>query len=83
MPGAGSPPAVIDVSPYWRPAAYATAIALVDHAADGHDSEGLDPDLLGPHGHQLLLRALLFRAMSEPRPTDRYDSLIDDVLARG
>jgi Ser/Thr protein kinase RdoA (MazF antagonist) len=24
------PPAVIDISPYWRPAAYAAAIALVD-----------------------------------------------------
>lgn len=75
------PPAVIDVSPYWRPAAYATAIALVDHAAYGPHGEGLDPDLLGPYGQQLLIRALLFRAMSEPEPTDAYDSLIDGVLA--
>lgn len=79
----GLPPAVIDISPYWRPAAYATAIALVDHAADGPDGDGLDPDLLGPHGQQLLIRALLFRAMSESEPTDVYDSLIDGVLAPG
>jgi hypothetical protein len=79
----GLPPAVIDISPYWRPAAYATAIALVDLAAYGPDGEGLDPDLLGPHGRQLLIRALLFRAMSEAEPTDVYDSLIEGMLAPG
>ena len=77
------PPAVIDISPYWRPAAYATAIALVDHAVNSADSGGPDPDLLGPHGRQLLIRALLFRALSEAEPTDVYDSLIEGVLAQG
>ena len=76
-------PAVIDVSPYWRPVAYATAIALVDQAAYGPDRQGLDPGLLGPHGPQLVLRALLFRAMSETEHTDAYDSLIEGVLNPG
>lgn len=76
------PPAVIDVSPYWRPAAYADAIILVDHAIDVQRHEELAPALLGPQGRQLLIRAVLFRTLSEPHPTNAYDPLINRLLER-
>jgi uncharacterized protein (TIGR02569 family) len=53
----GLPPLVLDLSPYWRPAAYATAVLV----ADGAPEELLD----GPHASQLVLRARLFRAVTE------------------
>lgn len=65
----GLPPAVIDFSPYWRPAAYASTIVLAD-AVVWH---GADVGLLamvadGPEGAQLVIRALLFRLLSERDP---------------
>jgi uncharacterized protein (TIGR02569 family) len=57
----GSPPAVIDVSPYWRPQAYAEAIVV----ADGVLWWGAGTELVtaaGPAGHRSwLARGLLFR----------------------
>lgn len=56
------PPAVIDLSPYWRPPAYATAIVLVDALDWGGATERvllLSPDI--PEMDQLLLRAEMFR----------------------
>ena len=60
------PPAIIDLSPYWRPARYASAIVLAD-AVLWH---GAHVKLLtavgdGEQGGQLLIRALLFRLLSE------------------
>jgi hypothetical protein len=56
------PPAVIDLSPYVRPAAYALAVVVVDalawHGADQALVRALDDD---PESGQLLLRAALFR----------------------
>jgi prepilin-type processing-associated H-X9-DG protein len=58
----GLPPAVIDWSPYWRPPPYASAIVMCD-AALGH---GAGVELLAGSDRQLLIRALLFRLLSEP-----------------
>ncbi len=60
------PPAVIDLSPYWRPAAYASAIVVADALA----WEGADESILAgvkdvPDLGQLLVRALLFRIAAE------------------
>ncbi|WP_406268273.1 aminoglycoside phosphotransferase [Actinacidiphila glaucinigra] len=59
---AGRDPAVIDFSPYWRPAAYADAIVAVDgllhHGAPHHLVDSAVP---GAEGAQMLLRALMFR----------------------
>jgi uncharacterized protein (TIGR02569 family) len=58
------PPAVIDVSPAWRPARYADAIVVID-ALGWSDAS---PDVLEPladdEGLQLLVRAVLFRLAS-------------------
>jgi uncharacterized protein (TIGR02569 family) len=53
----GLPPLVLDLSPYWRPAAYATAVVV----ADGGPEDLGD----GPDWPQLLLRARLFRAVTD------------------
>jgi uncharacterized protein (TIGR02569 family) len=65
----GLAPAVIDVSPYWRPADYASAIVVVD-AVLWYDAE---PELLSSvaraeNGAQLLVRALLFRLLASRDP---------------
>ena len=58
----GIPPAVIDFSPYWRPAGYATALMIVDAVLWYGEGVGLvaHADHL-PELDQLLLRGLLFR----------------------
>ncbi len=60
------PPAVIDFSPYWRPAAFASAIVV----ADALVWEGADQAILTAVRHiggfgQYLLRALIYRAVTE------------------
>jgi hypothetical protein len=63
---AGEPPAVIDFSPYWRPAGLALAVAAVDALT----WSGADPAILGqlagqPDLDQLLARAHLGRLVTE------------------
>ena len=57
----GLPPAVIDLSPYWRPPGWALAVVAVDALvwsdADPAVLDGLDP--------QLLLRAMLYRLVTD------------------
>jgi uncharacterized protein (TIGR02569 family) len=77
----GLPPAVIDFSPFWRPPGYGSAIVVGDALL----WEGADETLLATVAHvadfpQLLLRALIFRAVvdalfraGEPRPLDDED----------
>jgi uncharacterized protein (TIGR02569 family) len=61
----GRAPAVIDISPYWRPAAYAEAIAV----ADGLLWWGAGPELLDVAGRAgqpaLVARGVLFRLLVE------------------
>lgn len=58
------PPAVIDISPYWRPRRYAEAILLCDAVAwAGADLAALEA-LADEQGHQLALRAVVFRLVS-------------------
>ncbi len=58
------PPAIIDLSPFWRPPAYASAIVV----ADALVWEGADESLLEAVAHipdfpQFLVRALIMRAV--------------------
>ncbi|QHE71952.1 hypothetical protein GFS60_05574 [Rhodococcus sp. WAY2] len=55
-------PGITDITPYWRPAAWAAAVAVVDAISWG----GADEALIGrwedlPEWPQMLLRAVLFR----------------------
>jgi uncharacterized protein (TIGR02569 family) len=63
---AGQPPAVIDFSPYWRPVGYAPAIAAVDLLAWFAAAPGILDELADEADiDQLLLRALIFRLVTE------------------
>jgi hypothetical protein len=59
----GQPPGIIDFTPYWRPALYASAIMIVDAISVREASNDLiDNFLERKDGQQMLLRAALFRA---------------------
>jgi uncharacterized protein (TIGR02569 family) len=59
-------PAVIDLSPYWRPPGWALAVVAVDALAWG-DADPSVLDLLAdePEIEQLLLRAMLYRLVTD------------------
>ena len=80
------PPLVIDLSPYWRPAGFAAAVVV----ADALVFEAAGPevvDLLGddPDARQHLLRALIFRAVTDhlARPDLRRADDADPYLPAG
>ncbi|MEU4761876.1 TIGR02569 family protein [Actinosynnema sp. NPDC023794] len=85
------PPAVIDWPPYWRPASWAAAVAVADCLC----WHGAPPELLDRWSHlpewdQVLLRALIYRIVTQDRaagdwPADQvraYRPVIDLVVAR-
>lgn len=55
------PPAVIDISPFWRPKRYADAILVIDAMAWHRAGEEALDTFADPIGVQMLVRALLFR----------------------
>ena len=62
----GLPPAIIDLAPYWRPTAFASAIVVGDALV----WEGADEQLFAAVAHierfeQFLLRALIYRAVTD------------------
>ena len=80
---AGEPPAVIDFSPYWRPAGLALAVAAVDALTwSGADPAILDQLADQPDLDQLLARAHVGRLVteivsrrSEPDPSAGLDTV--------
>jgi uncharacterized protein (TIGR02569 family) len=75
------PPAVIDVSPYWRPAAYADAIVVADAVAWSGAGDEVVERLLRAQGDQLLLRAVLFRVATDPGEVKAYERVITLITA--
>lgn len=62
----GLPAAVIDVSPYWRPAAYAGAVVVADGLLWWEQGGGLVSELTAVGGDVgLVARALLFRLLTD------------------
>ena len=77
----GLAPAVIDFSPYWRPAGWAAAVVVVDAVAWWRAPLAL-VDALEPGGRdQLLARATLFRLLCEP-PTGAHLDWVDHLCRR-
>jgi uncharacterized protein (TIGR02569 family) len=80
----GLDPAIIDLSPYWRPAAYADAVVVVDALLWWDEPEEL-VDRIAPDGlpHrdwvQLLVRAAVFRLVSLDEASRLHDP---DVAAQ-
>jgi uncharacterized protein (TIGR02569 family) len=61
----GLAPLLIDLSPYWRPPAFAAAIVIADALAFEHAGpQVLEPVLEDPDFGQYLLRALIYRAVA-------------------
>ncbi len=59
------PPAVIDLSPYWRPTAFATAIVVADALVwEGADESLLDSVADVDDIDQMLIRALIYRLVA-------------------
>jgi hypothetical protein len=82
---AGEPPAVIDFSPYWRPAGLALAVAAVDALTwSGADPAILDELVGEPELDQLLARAHVCRLVTEivSRADDPDPSTGLDTVAR-
>lgn len=84
----GLAPAVIDLSPAWRPAPYAEAIALVDLAVDGGAPASAITAAAAAGRRQELVRALVFRIVAEhlggADPVGvarRYQDVVDRVTA--
>jgi uncharacterized protein (TIGR02569 family) len=90
--GPGLAPGIIDLAPYWRPPAFATAIVV----ADALVREGADATLLDGVAHveafeQYLLRALVYRAVTDrlarpgepirPDHDDPYLQVVELALA--
>lgn len=76
-------PVVIDLAPYWRPALWAEATAVLDGVARGHaDPLAMDAWVTGPR-RQAMLRAAIFRIVSD-HPTDlrAYAAALGPLLAR-
>jgi uncharacterized protein (TIGR02569 family) len=72
------PPLIIDLSPYWRPPGFATAVVLIDaHVWHGGDDRLLEYQGRDVTAVQLLLRALLFRAVTDllTPPGDQHASV--------
>jgi uncharacterized protein (TIGR02569 family) len=63
---ADAPPAVIDISLYWRPGDYAAAVVVADALLwEGAHLADLEPVLGRPGIGQLLVRALRFRLLAD------------------
>jgi uncharacterized protein (TIGR02569 family) len=60
------PPAIIDFTPYWRPAGYAAAVVVADAlVCEGADASLLDAVSDVEHFGQYLVRALIFRRLTD------------------
>jgi uncharacterized protein (TIGR02569 family) len=79
----GLPPAVIDLSPYWRPPGWALAVVAVD-AMVWSDADPGDP-AFAELDRQMLLRAMLYRLVTDDvlgQDTSAVNEPIVDVLLR-
>lgn len=60
------PPLVIDLSPYWRPPLFASAVVIADALVfEGAGEEVIEPLRHEPAFPQCLLRALIYRAVTD------------------
>jgi uncharacterized protein (TIGR02569 family) len=80
----GLPPAVIDLSPYWRPTAFATAIVVADALVwEGADASLLESVADVDDFGQMLVRALLYRIVTAVEGRFEGDeAAIERVYAR-
>jgi Ser/Thr protein kinase RdoA (MazF antagonist) len=75
----GLPPAVIDIAPYYRPAAWADAIVVADAVAWNGAPATLAVGFLARHadGDQLLARAIAFRVAAAAGLWSRFPARVE------
>jgi len=81
---AGSaPPAIVDITPYWRPASWAAAVIVVDAVSWGGATTDLVEDCADrDEWPQMLRRALMFRlGVSVAHPRSTAESLVEILSA--
>lgn len=81
---AGSaPPAIVDITPYWRPPEFAAAVVVVDAISwGGAGIELVEQSLHRDEFPQMLRRALLFRlGVSLAHPRSTAESLVEVLSA--
>lgn len=77
----GLPPAVIDLSPFFRPAAFADAVVIADAMAWHGVSPAVADDFAAmPSGRQLLARAVAFRVVAGPDEVEAYRPVVASAL---
>jgi uncharacterized protein (TIGR02569 family) len=77
------PPAVVDLSPYHRPAAFADAVVVADAVAwHGAPLSAADDFSTGsPFGCELLARAVVYRLVAAPEEAEAYRRVADAASA--
>jgi uncharacterized protein (TIGR02569 family) len=77
----GLPPAVIDLSPFFRPVAFADAVVIADAIAWHGESPAVAADFATlPCGNQLLARAVAFRVVANPDDVEAYRPVVAFAL---
>jgi uncharacterized protein (TIGR02569 family) len=73
------PPAIIDLSPYWRPPAYASAVVVADALVwEGAEESLLDAVAHVPRFPQFLVRALIMRLVVDRHFRESHATRGDD-----
>ena len=75
------PPGVIDISPYWRPKGFATAIMLVDTIWAREPTVNFDAFEGIPELYQMTLRALIRRIAEQPEQIESFGKSSEAALA--
>ncbi|WP_084613897.1 TIGR02569 family protein [Nakamurella lactea] len=80
---ASAPPAVVDVTPYWRPPEWAAAVIVVDAISwGGATTDLVQENAERPDWPEMLRRALLFRlGVSLAHPRSTAESLVEILSA--
>lgn len=81
LDGRGAP-VVVDLSPAWRPVRWAEAICALDFVVAGRAHPSTMARWTTPSERQAMLRAVVFRALSDPRTSGAtYDDELDELTS--
>jgi len=80
---ASAPPAIVDITPYWRPTSWAAAVIVVDAISWGGATTDLVQDCADrQEWPEMVRRALLFRlGVSLAHPRSTAESLVEILSA--
>lgn len=73
-------PVVIDLAPYWRPVLWASAVCVLDAVVRADAPVNVLSSWRAGRERQALLRAVIFRALSDATPEPTYEDVLDLVV---